>query len=221
MLFLTIASSDFAKRSHSSADWSSGTRWAFFALLLIAIALTILGTLKINRNRLRRGIAPLYGTTWLTPPAYRRQPEPNNQETYVPTYTATANEADMGYYDQQGNFHQNPNVKSPGPPQAAHLSTDSGYTVTDTSPTGAYVNLDSHFAGYDRPMGPGAPGYINEPDHLHPRGHSDLHDSTLAGASSHATTSDTPTTTVDAETMGNSQPVYARPDVPPPTQSKS
>lgn len=39
---------------------------------------------------------------------------------YVPTYTEHAGEFDMGYYDNQGVFHQNPNAKEPVVPSEAH-----------------------------------------------------------------------------------------------------
>lgn len=40
---------------------------------------------------------------------------------YVPTYTEHAGEYDMGYYDNQGTFHPNPNAKEPAMPPPSHL----------------------------------------------------------------------------------------------------
>jgi len=114
--------------------WSSagGARWAFFAVFLILVFLVVLGTLRVNKKRSIGGEAPIYGTRWLTPPSYRQsqtlynQPDhvrdPDLPSAYVPTYTADANEYDMGFYDNQGVFHANPNAKAVdmAPPQQLH-----------------------------------------------------------------------------------------------------
>lgn len=117
---------------YGGSDWSGGARWAFFGIFLVLIIVLMIGTLKINRNRARQGISPIYGTRWMTPPSYFQSQGQYNQPTsgevdmpnvYVPTYTATANDNDMGYYDAQGNFHANPNSKGPELPESAHRRT--------------------------------------------------------------------------------------------------
>lgn len=121
------------KRDWGYGTWSGsgGARWAFFAIFIILIILIVVGTIRVNKKRSQRGAQPIYGTRWMTPPSYVQSqhqqyhdPQVNNQ-TYVPTYTATANEYDMGYYDNNGNFHANPNAKSeyannPTFPDSAH-----------------------------------------------------------------------------------------------------
>ena len=94
-----------------------------FAIFVILIIIVLLGTLRVNKKRARQGLQPVYGTRWMTPPSYGQsqhqydQPDhrrdPDLPSAYVPTYTATANEYDMGYYDANGVFHANPNAKSP------------------------------------------------------------------------------------------------------------
>lgn len=80
------------------------------------------GTFRVNKKRGSNGLQPLYGTRWMTPPSYVQSQSQYNQPTsrnhtsdqpanYVPTYTETANDQDMGYYDENGQFHENPNVK--------------------------------------------------------------------------------------------------------------
>lgn len=114
---------------YNSGNWSGGARWAFFAIFIVLIIIVILGTLRINRARTRQGIQPIYGTRWMTPPSYYQsqgqynQPtrrEPDMPNVYVPTYTEHAGEYDMGYYDNQGNFHPNPNAKGPTFPPDSH-----------------------------------------------------------------------------------------------------
>lgn len=212
---MAVIPTEISKRYYYySNDWASGARWAFFALFLVAIAIAIFGTLRVNRARSRRGVQPLYGTSWMTPPAYRPNTDnTNNPENYVPTYTATANDADMGYYDNQGNFHQNPNVKNPDPPQPAHFRTGSGNypdnygmpmntlngNTPQTNPNNTETNAQTM---YQSPAGP-PPGMAS------------------TGTSGPSGGYVVQQSGVEGTNTGSSQPIYSRPDVPPPTQGKS
>lgn len=215
---MAVIPADFSKRYYYySNDWTSGARWAFFALFLVAIAIAIFGTLRVNRARSRRGVQPLYGTSWMTPPAYRPNPDnTNNPENYVPTYTATANDADMGYYDNQGNFHQNPNVKNPDPPQPAHYRTGSGnypenygmpmntFNANTSQMTNSNTGETSTQNIYLSPAGP-------------PPGMTNASSTGPSGPSGYVVQQ----SEVTGSTTGTSQPIYSRPEVPPPTQGKS
>ncbi|RCK54768.1 Protein RCR1 [Candida viswanathii] len=125
------------------ADWDNGywnnsglARWAFFAIFVVLIIIVLLGTIRVNKKRARQGLQPMHGTRWMMPPSYRQsqtqyqQPDhtrdPELPSAYVPTYTATANDMDLGYYDANGQFHPNPNAKTavPKPPQAYHSTTE-------------------------------------------------------------------------------------------------
>lgn len=101
---------------------TGAARWAFFGIFIVVILIIILGTFRVNKKRGSNGLQPLYGTRWMTPPSYVQSQTQYNQPTrrnqtsdqpanYVPTYTATANDQDMGFYDQNGEFHENPNMK--------------------------------------------------------------------------------------------------------------
>lgn len=141
---LMITGVDLIRRDEFSASYwdnAGGARWAFFAIFVILIIIVLLGTLRVNKKRARQGLQPVYGTRWMTPPSYGQsqhqydQPDhrrdPDLPSAYVPTYTATANEYDMGYYDANGVFHANPNAKSPIPqPPKVHQRSEST-TVTD------------------------------------------------------------------------------------------
>ncbi|KAG2733039.1 hypothetical protein G9P44_004029 [Scheffersomyces stipitis] len=148
--------------------WASGgARWAFFAIFIVLILIVIFGTLRVNKKRSRQGVQPLYGTRWMTPPSYRQsqtqydQPDnvrdPDLPSAYVPTYTAEANEYDMGYYDQSGKFHANPNAKaaSMAPPPSAHQRQTSVHgdaiPISSTVPAGVLTDED---ADISRPTGP-------------------------------------------------------------------
>lgn len=145
------------KKSWEDGDsWSSGTggaRWAFFAIFIILIIVIIFGTIRVNKKRSKRGVQPIYGTRWMTPPSYvQSQDQYGNTihhgsgngnantngngngrtDTYVPTYTAEATDYDMGYYDNNGVFHPNPNANAnanstnkndPQFPQSVHHRT--------------------------------------------------------------------------------------------------
>lgn len=157
------------KRDQYYGDWSGGARWAFFAIFIVLIIIVVFGTLRINRSRTRQGIQPLYGTRWMTPPSYLQSQNQYNQPTrrdpdlpnaYVPTYTETANDNDMGYYGPDGVFHANPNAKGPMMPEPAHQRTTSstdGVPLTDMNEaanTGATTVSDEDDDDlYRRPQG--------------------------------------------------------------------
>ncbi|KAK6198676.1 chitin synthesis regulation, resistance to congo red-domain-containing protein [Scheffersomyces amazonensis] len=121
-----------SKRDYSYWTSSGSARWAFFAVFILLVLFVVIGTLRVNKKRGQQGIQPIYGTRWLTPPSYNQSQNQYNQPdhtrdpdlpgTYVPTYTERANEYDMGYYDNQGAFHVNPNAKAAdmAPPQPVH-----------------------------------------------------------------------------------------------------
>lgn len=175
---------------YSSNGWGSGARWAFFALFGVAFIIAIMSMIFVNRKRLRRGVAPIYGTSWITPPAYRANVNNNMPENNVPTYTAQANEADMGYYDQHGNFVQNPNVKSP---EEAHVrQNNTGYS-------GATYGMNTYYMGGDAPV----VNDTNAGQYQRPEGPPGS-----PPTASQATATNT----------GSSQPIYSAPNVPPPQQ---
>ncbi|QID83336.1 resistance to congo red [Saccharomyces pastorianus] len=86
-------------------------------------------TALLNKRRRRIGRAPIRGTAWLTPPSYRQSQQQQTgtrqqpADDYVPEYTETANEHDLGYYDERGEFHPNDKV-APAPP-VQELSSES------------------------------------------------------------------------------------------------
>ncbi|KAG7663161.1 uncharacterized protein J8A68_003339 [[Candida] subhashii] len=142
---MSIINLEHVKRQEFNTDWSGGARWAFFAIFVVMIIIVLLGTFRVNKRRMQRGSQPLPGTSWMTPPSYRQsqnqydQPDhvrdPDLPSAYVPQYTETANEYDMGYYDPQGVFHPNPNAKSPIPhPPEVHQRTGNAFVGTGASP---------------------------------------------------------------------------------------
>lgn len=141
---------------YGSSTWGGGARWAFFAIFIAVVIVVILGTFRANKRRTARGIQPIYGTRWMTPPSYFQsqhqynQPQGRDSEmpsAYVPAYSARANEYDMGYYDQDGVFHANPNAKASmpqgsddaniAPPEQTHQRTTS--TATDGVPLSSTI----------------------------------------------------------------------------------
>lgn len=119
---------------------NNGARWALFAIFIVIILVIIGGTLRANKKRSSNGLQPIYGTRWMTPPSYGVSQSQHNRSTgddpattnnYVPTYTATANEQDMGFYDNNGEFHANPNAKP-------------AYTVTDELEMPPQTHIRSH-----------------------------------------------------------------------------
>lgn len=130
--------------------WSNneGARWALFAIFVVIILVVIGGTLKVNKKRTSSGMQPIYGTRWMTPPSYNQSQnqyqQPRNggadvPTNYVPTYTAEANEQDMGFYDNLGNFHANPNVKT-GPFQ--FNNDNDAVTHPEQAHQRSYLNAD-------------------------------------------------------------------------------
>lgn len=173
--FSMIVPSHISRRDYSDSTWSTsgGARWAFFAIFLALVIIVVVGTMRVNKKRALRGGQPIYGTRWMTPPSYFQsqsqynQPSghrqnPDEPSTYVPTYTATANEYDMGYYDNQGNFHANPNAKSgqgPQVPPAAHHHTASfsnGQPLSSLNEN-THVVTDEHNTGDDLYRAPAGP----------------------------------------------------------------
>lgn len=146
-----------AKRGYyGDTSWGGGARWAFFAIFIVVILIVIFGTFRANKRRTARGIEPIYGTRWMTPPSYFQsqhqynQPQgrdPDMPSAYVPAYSAQAAEYDMGYYDQQGEFHANPNAKASRPnggadnlvPPPEQTHQRSGSTATDGAPISSSV----------------------------------------------------------------------------------
>ncbi|SGZ47572.1 CIC11C00000005260 [Sungouiella intermedia] len=164
-----IISKELKRDLYYGNDWGGGARWAFFAIFIVLIIIVIIGTLRINRARSRQGIQPLYGTRWMTPPSYLQSQDQYNQPTrrdpdmpnaYVPTYSERANDNDMGYYDNSGTFHPNPNAKGPLMPEPAHQRSSSntdGIPLTDYNQTGSSVPgtvSDEYDDMFRRPLGP-------------------------------------------------------------------
>ncbi|KAI5959980.1 hypothetical protein CANMA_004080 [Candida margitis] len=180
--FVSKSVKSLYKRDWDDGYWSNsgGARWAFFAIFIVLIIIVVLGTIRVNKKRAQHGEQPIYGTRWLTPPSYIQsqnqydQPDhtrdPDLPSAYVPTYTATANEFDMGYYDSSGTFHPNPNAKQAlqHPPQThqrtgSAISSHTNSGATPLSPTLDHVNeADGHahndhdddIADISRPAGP-------------------------------------------------------------------
>ncbi|CEP63943.1 resistance to Congo red protein LALA0_S09e05974g [Lachancea lanzarotensis] len=93
-------------------------RWVLVVFFVFALAALGLTAIRINGRRMKLGQRPIIGTAWFTPPSYRqseRQYRGSTQD-YVPPYTETANENDMGYYDNEGNFHLSSKVENATPP---------------------------------------------------------------------------------------------------------
>ena len=159
----------FDKRSTSGdSTWTiGGARWAFFAIPFVIILVGIFGTLRANKKRFQLGAKPIYGTRWMTPPSYRQSQTQYDQpvnirdadlpSTYVPAYTAEANEYDMGHYDQAGKFHSNPNARAAlmAPPPSAHQRQNSAHgdaiPISSTVPAAALTDEDGDIS---RPEGP-------------------------------------------------------------------
>lgn len=135
----------------SSSGWLWG-RWILFVIFVICIIAVGLGTARINRRRRAMGEAPIRGTAWMTPPSYRQSQRqyngPEGSEDYVPQYTATANDQDLGYYDEHGEFHLNAKAEAQAPP------TLTRETVSDSSESlerpRAAVTRDSYSEDFDQ-----------------------------------------------------------------------
>ncbi|CAN3364333.1 hypothetical protein DICA3_E15830 [Diutina catenulata] len=146
-----------------SYSYSDPARYAFLAIFIVLIIVVLFGTLRVNKKRAQRGMQPIYGTRWITPPSYRQSQNQYHQPTrpdldvpgnYVPTYTTEAGEYDMGYYDNQGKFHANPNAKAPIP--EVHVRQTS---MSNAAPISNLDSVDDEDDLYRRPpAGPNRPG---------------------------------------------------------------
>ncbi|AET40064.1 resistance to Congo red protein Ecym_5302 [Eremothecium cymbalariae DBVPG len=128
-------------------------RWAIFAVWIVVVFFSIF---MINLRRRRRGLRPIIGTAWLTPPSYGQSQRQYNRPTDdptaipVPEYTEQPNvNVDLGYYDNQGKFH--PATGSVPKPGTA-VTTDTSHGYQTSAPIGDYQQL--HDVGYVRPQGP-------------------------------------------------------------------
>ncbi|CAB4253160.1 similar to Saccharomyces cerevisiae YDR003W RCR2 Vacuolar protein that presumably functions within the endosomal-vacuolar trafficking pathway [Maudiozyma barnettii] len=105
-----------------SSTWRWG-RWILFVIFVAFILILVIATARANRRRYVRGVAPIRGTSWLTPPSYRQSENTyvgTSQRAvvdYVPEYTEEANENDLGYYDERGEFHTNDKTTYIPPPK--------------------------------------------------------------------------------------------------------
>lgn len=82
--------------------------WAVLGVVIGIIIFALVMSLLINNSRRKKGKQPIRGTSWIIPPSYwQSQTHYNSYDTstYVPKYTETANENDLGYYDYSGRFH--------------------------------------------------------------------------------------------------------------------
>ena len=110
-----------------STSWEWG-RWVFFVIFVVFLLALLFFIVKVNKRRRIVGQTPIRGTAWMTLPSYRqseRQYTGNPGgvvEECVPKYTQTANEEDLGYYDERGEFHVNDKSEYlPPPPLVAGL----------------------------------------------------------------------------------------------------
>lgn len=104
-----------------TSSWVWG-RWILFVIFVVFILAIGVCTARVNRKRRTMGQAPIRGTAWMTPPSYRQSQRQYNGsagrvvEDFVPQYTETANEQDLGYYDEHGEFHLNSKAEYLPPP---------------------------------------------------------------------------------------------------------
>ena len=97
---------------HLALPHGDGEDGFFLIFFIVALLILLFSTAKVNRRRRIMGQAPIRGTAWLTPPTYRQSERDYNGtqrcvEDYVSEYTETANENDLGFYDERGEFHPN------------------------------------------------------------------------------------------------------------------
>lgn len=134
----------------SGSGWVWG-RWILFVIFVVFILGLGLTTVRVNRRRRTMGQAPIRGTAWMTPPSYRQSQRqynganPATQEDYVPQYTATANDQDMGYYDERGEFHLKSEAQ-PAPTVVRETASDSSTSLERPGPA---VTRDSHLSDID------------------------------------------------------------------------
>lgn len=83
-------------------------------------------------------------------------------QAYVPEYSERANDNDMGYYDETGMFHPNPNAKGPLMPDPVHQRSTSnadGIPLSDYNQTGHSAQgtvTDEYDDLFRRPLQPPA-----------------------------------------------------------------
>lgn len=128
-----ISGTGVEKRVYYTSDspaWDQG-RWILFVVLAVGLLLLLLYTRMLNRKRASIGQAPIRGTAWISPPTYRQSQRQHNRGTgdvtddFVPEYTERANDQDLGYYDQSGEFHLNSKVEYQSPPPLSRRGSDS------------------------------------------------------------------------------------------------
>lgn len=121
-----------------SSSWRWG-RWILFVIFVAFILVLIIATARANKNRYVRGEAPIRGTAWFTPPSYRQSEREyvgttqRQVQDFVPEYTATANENDLGYYDERGEFHSNDKTAYVPPPTLEGTGAPLGSPVTPST----------------------------------------------------------------------------------------
>lgn len=119
VLYMRDENDDFGYWGSSSWVWG---RWILFVIFVVFILAIGVCTARVNRRRRTLGQAPIRGTAWMTPPSYRQSQRQYNGsagrvvEDFVPQYTETANEQDLGYYDEHGEFHLNSKAEYLPPP---------------------------------------------------------------------------------------------------------
>ncbi|QLG71886.1 hypothetical protein HG535_0C02360 [Zygotorulaspora mrakii] len=129
------------------SGWEQG-RWILFVVFAVALLMLILYTRMANRRRVLRGQAPIRGTAWISPPTYRQSQTQHNRgtgdpaEDYVPEYTERANNQDLGYYDQNGEFHLNSKVEYQAPPSLSRRGSESSESIERPQPAVTRVPTD-------------------------------------------------------------------------------
>lgn len=119
-----------------STSWRWG-RWILFIIFVAFILVLVISTARVNKRRFIRGEAPIRGTSWLTPPSYRQSERAYVGTTqravvdYVPEYTEEANENDLGYYDERGEFHSNDKTAYIPPPTLDSTTGPLPHTQSD------------------------------------------------------------------------------------------
>lgn len=146
-----VYSSDY---NSNNSGWLWG-RWILFVIFVVCIIAVGLGTARVNKRRRTLGQAPIRGTAWMTPPSYRQSQRqyngPNNggaTEDYVPQYTATANDQDLGYYDERGEFHMNSKAEMQAPPTLVReTASESSESLERPRPA---ATRDSYSSDFDQ-----------------------------------------------------------------------
>jgi len=107
-------------RCYNQGAWYYWGRWVFagVVVLFVLLVLAMLGCISSRRRR-RRGMAPMYGTGWMTnntakygppPPGVNNEMYPQGPPAYnqQPQYTGTTFNPNDGYYGNQQNGVQYP-----------------------------------------------------------------------------------------------------------------